>query len=138
MTLNTYLNFNGNCEAAFRFYEQNLGGKITALMTHSQAPGAGNTPPDWGSKILYANLSLGSRELMASDVAAAEPMRSAYLTLHLDTPEEAERTFSILSREGQIYMPLQETFFAFRFGICRDAFGVLWMINAPRPMPAAS
>jgi PhnB protein len=139
MTLNTYLNFNGNCEAAFRFYEQHLGGKITAMMTHSQSPTPGNTPPEWGSKILYASLALGGSDLMGSDVPKADfgPMRSSYLSLNVDTPEEAERIFPILTEGGQVYMPMQETFWALRFGICRDSFGVLWMINAPRPMPTA-
>ena len=140
MKLLTYLNYGGNCEEAFRFYEQHLGGKVTSIMTHGQMPGAGNVPPELKDKVLHARLSLGETELMASDVPPErfKPMRSTYLSLSLDSSSEAERVFALLSEGGEIFMPMQETFFAFRFAMLRDRFGTSWMIIHERPGLAAS
>ena len=139
MKLNTYLNFNGNCAAAFRFYEQHLGGKITMMMTHADAPGAQDLPEMARSAILHARITIAGVELLGSDVLRDDygPIRSSYLSLTVDSTGEAERIFGVLSEAGQIYMAMEETFWAFRFGICRDRFGVLWMISAERPMPTA-
>jgi PhnB protein len=136
MKLHTYLNFNGNCRAAFEFYEKHLGGKILAMMTHSEAPSGPGSSGDWGSAILYARMSLGETELMASDIPPErqKPMRSVYLSLTTDGPQEAERTCALLSEGGEVIMPLQETFWAVRFGMLRDQFGTLWMVNAERPV----
>ena len=73
---------------------------------------------------------------MAADVPNAEPMRSSYLTLRVDSDNEAERVFSALSQGGRVLMPIEETFFASRFGQVRDCFGINWMILHERPMPA--
>jgi PhnB protein len=91
--------------------------------------------PEWNNAILHARISSGDAELMAADIPNAEPMRSAYLTLRLDSEPEAERVFSALSDRGQVLMPMQETFFACRFGQVRDRFGINWMILHERPMP---
>jgi PhnB protein len=74
---------------------------------------------------------------MGSDVPPDrfQPMRSAYLSLSVDSIEEAERTYALLSDGGQIFLPMQETFFAFRFGMLRDKFGTSWMVLNQRPMP---
>ena len=137
MKLNTYLNYGGNCEQAFRFYEKHLGGKITAMMTHDQAPGPSQVPPGSEKSILYASINLGETDLMGSDVPADrfQPMRSAYLSLSVNSIEEAERIHALLSDGGQIFMPMAETFFAFRFSMLRDKFGTSWMIINERPMP---
>jgi PhnB protein len=137
MKLYPYLNFGGNCEQAFRFYEQHLGGKIKAMMPHSQSPTPMNVPADFGKAIMYARMTLGETELMGNDVPPDhfEPMRSAYLTLTADSTQEAERVYSLLSENGQLFMPIQETFFAFRFAMLRDRFGTNWMIIHERPMP---
>jgi PhnB protein len=137
MKLTPYLNFNGNCRAAFQFYEKHLGGKITFMMTHAEAPAGQNLHPEWGSAILHAHMTIGDSQLMASDVPPEhqQPMRSAYLSLEVADAAEAERVFSALEKDGQVIMPLQETFWAFRFGMLRDQFGVLWMVNASRPAP---
>ena len=135
MKLHTYLNYGGNCEEAFRFYEQHLGAHITMLMKHGQQPGASDVPAELQGKVLYACITLGETELMGSDVAPErfQPMRSAYLSLAVDNSEEAERIYKLLSDGGQIFMPMQETFFAFRFGMLRDKFGTSWMILHDRP-----
>ena len=136
MNLHTYLNFGGNCQQAFHFYEQHLGGKITSMMTHDQAPEPGMMPAGMEKAILYARITLGETELMGSDVPADrfKPMRSAYLSLSVSSIEKAEEIHALLSDGGEIFMPMQETFFAFRFSMLRDKFGVSWMIINERPM----
>jgi PhnB protein len=135
--LHTYLNYGGNCEQAFRFYEQHLGGKITFLMRHGEAPEAGPVPDDWKNAVLHARMSLGETELLGADIPPDrfQPMRSAYLSLTLDSPEEADRVYALLSEGGQIFMPLAETFFATRFAMLRDRFGTSWMLLHPKPRP---
>jgi PhnB protein len=136
MTMYTYVNFAGTCAEAFRFYEQHLGAKIGVMMTHGQAPDQTNSRPEWKDAILHARLSIGGTELMGADIPTAEPMRSAYLSLLVPSDAEAERVFSALSAGGMVFMPLQETFFATRFGQLRDRFGINWMILRERPAPS--
>jgi PhnB protein len=138
--LHTYLNYGGNCEQAFRFYKEHLGGKITVMMTHGQQPGAKDVPPEIKNTILYVRMTLGETEIMASDVPPDrfKPMRSVYLSLSLPSTEEAERIYALLSNGGEIFMPMQETFFAFRFGMLRDKFGTSWMILHERPAPPSA
>jgi PhnB protein len=133
--LHTYLNYGGNCEEAFRFYEKNLGGQITMLMRHGEQPDASTVPPEWRNAVLHARMHLGGTELLGADIPPDrfQPMRSAYLTLTLDSDVEADRVFTLLSDGGQIFMPMQETFFASRFAMLRDRFGTSWMLLHPRP-----
>ena len=133
MKLNTYVNFAGKCADAFRFYEKHLGGKIGMMMTHGQAPDQSRVQPEWKDAVLHARISIGQTELMGSDVPNAQPMRSAYLTLAVESDAEAERIFSALSDGGEVFMPMQETFFASRFAQIRDRFGINWMILHQRP-----
>ncbi len=128
MKLDIYLNYAGNCREAFRFYEQHLGGKITMLMTHGEGPDRDKVPDDQKNHVLHAQLELGKTVLMGADVAKAEPMRSAYLSLTLDTEQEAERVYALLSDGGQIFMKMEKTFFANRFAMLRDRFGTSWML----------
>jgi PhnB protein len=135
MKLHTFLNFGGNCEDAFRFYEQHLGGKIMMLMRRGEQPNQPVTWPGWENSIQYADMELGETQLMASDVQPDrfQPMRSVYLSLTVDSAAEAERIWALLSEGGQVYMPMEETFFATRFGQLRDKFGTSWMILASKP-----
>jgi len=133
--MHTYVNFAGTCAEAFRFYEKHLGGKIGMLMTHGQAPDQSRVDPAWKDAVLHARISLGETDLMGADVPTAQPMRSAYLSLGVDTDAEAERVFSALAQGGEVFMPMQETFFATRFGQLRDRFGINWMILHERPTP---
>ena len=132
MKLYTQLNFGGNCEEAFRFYEQHLGGKITMMMTQSQAPGA---PGGAGNAIIHARMNIGDTVLIGNDVPANvfQKMRSVYMYLSLDSAEEAERVHNLLAEGGEIFMPLEETFYASRFSMLRDRFGVSWSIIHERP-----
>lgn len=138
MQLHTYLNYGGNCEDAFRFYEQHLGGNITFLMRHGEQPGPGNVPPEWNGKVLHARMNLGGTELLGADIPAErfQPIRSAYLSLTVGSIDEAERIYGLLSDGGQIFMPMEETFFANRFAMLRDKFGTSWMLLNPK-QPAA-
>lgn len=100
------------------------------MMTQGQQPNAKDVPPDQINAILYARISLGETDLMGSDVPSErfQPMRSVYLSLSVNTIHEAERIFALLSDGGEIFMPMQETFFAFRFAMLRDKFGTSWMV----------
>ena len=135
MRLNTFLNFGGNCEQAFRFYEQHLGGKVTMLMRRDGQPDQPLTWPGWEQTVQYAIMKLGETELMGADVAPDrfQPMRSAYLSLTVAGAEEAERIYALLSDGGEVFMPMAETFFAVRFGMLRDRFGTSWMVLALKP-----
>lgn len=128
MKLDIYVNYAGSCEEAFRFYEQHLGGKITGIRRHSEVPGQANIPADWSNAVLHARMEIGGTVLMGADIPGAEPMRSAYLTLMLDSAEEAERVYALLSDGGEIFMKMEETFFASRFAMLRDRFGTSWML----------
>ncbi|HZI79793.1 MAG TPA: VOC family protein [Vicinamibacterales bacterium] len=132
MDMYTYVNFAGTCREAFGYYEKHLGGKIGMLMTHADAPGQTPLGPEWNNAVLHARISVGGAELAGADIPAAEPMRSAYLSLNVDSDAEAERIFAALADGGEVFMPLEETFFASRFGQLRDRFGINWMIVRQR------
>lgn len=136
MQLNPYLSFNGQCEAAFKFYAEVLGGKILATMTYGDTPMADQTPADWRGKIAHTRMSVGGTLLMGSDSPPDrfEPMKGVTIALGVDDPAEAERVFHALAAGGAVTMPIQETFWARRFGMLTDRFGTPWMINCEKPM----
>jgi PhnB protein len=135
MRLNPYLTFNGNCEAAFKFYEKVLGGKIVAMIPHEGTPAEQHVPPEWRSKIMHARLTAGDEVLMGSDAPPEryEEMKGFSVTLGIDNPAEAERIFHGLAENGTVRMPIQKTFWAERFGMLVDQFGTPWMINCEPP-----
>jgi len=135
MELNPYLFFNGNCEAAFKFYEKLLGGKIVAMLPHEGTPAADHVPAEWKSKIMHARLDVGDRMLMASDAPPEhfEQPKGFSVSLGFKDAAEAERVFAGLAENGTVRMPLQETFWALRFGMLVDRFGIPWMINCDKP-----
>jgi|SRR5665213_2163753 len=134
MKLYTHLNFGGNCEEAFLFYEKHLGGKITAMLKQDQLPS--HNKPGMEKAVIHARMDVAGVELIANDVPSSyfQPIRSSYLYLSLDSTESADSTWNILADGGQITIPIAETFFATRFGQLRDKFGVLWSIIHPKPM----
>jgi PhnB protein len=138
MKLTTYLNFSGNCAEAFKFYEKNLGGKIGMIMTYDQMPPDPSTQfkPELAKYALHASITIAGTPIMASDVPPDrfEKIRSSYICLSADSSEDAERIFKILSDGGEVYMPMAETFFATKYGILRDKFGVSWMVIHEKPM----
>jgi len=105
MKLDIYLNYAGNCDEALRFYEQHLGAKVVMLMRHEEHPNPG-LPAEFGKEILHAQLELGGATLLGADIPGAEPMRSAYATLTLDSVADAERVYALLSDGGQVFMKM--------------------------------
>jgi PhnB protein len=136
MKLDVYLNYAGNCQQAFRFYEQHLGGKIRMMTTHGQGPNAANLPAEQLGAILHARIEIGDTVVMGADTPKSEPMRSAYLTLRVDSESEAERLYAVLSEGGQVFMMMEKTIFANRFAMLRDRFGTSWMLL--HEVPAAT
>jgi PhnB protein len=135
MQLNNYLTFNGDCEAAFRFYERCLGGKVEMMMTLGESPMAEQVSPDRRGKIMRARLSLGKDALMGSDAPPNLYERPAgfSVSLSVGSPAEADRVFQALAENGAVRMPLQQTFWSVRFGMVMDRFGIPWMVNCEQP-----
>jgi PhnB protein len=130
MQSNTYLNFNGNCEEAFKFYEKCFGAKIEASMTHEGSPAEANTPPEWRKKILHARLKIGDTVIMASDSPPGyySKPQGFSVSLGLDTAKDAERVFKEMSQGGEVRMAMAPSFFAVRFGMVTDRFGIPWIV----------
>jgi PhnB protein len=129
--MNPYLLFNGDCESAIRFYEKSLGGKVEAMFTHEGTPMEKVVPTEWRKKIIHARLKLGDKVLMASDCPPDRYVKPQGFSVNLDfnNPTEAERVFNALAENGSVQMPLQQTFWAAKFGMVTDRFGTPWMIN---------
>jgi PhnB protein len=128
MKFDVYVNYNGNCREAFRFYEKHRGGKIASMETFRQLPAEARIPEERKDRILHGRIEIGGGVLMGADIPDAEPMRSAYLTLRFDSAEEAEKKYALLSEGGEIFMKMEETPFAKRFAMLRDKFGASWML----------
>ena len=129
MQLDIYVNYRGRCEEAFRFYEQHLGGRISGLVRHGQQPNPNpNIPADWNEKVVHARIEIGGTVLMGADIPQADPMRSAYLSLSLDSEQDAERIYALLTDGGEVFMKMEKTPFANRFAMIRDRFGTSWML----------
>ena len=136
MKLHAYVNFDGKCEEAFRYYEQHLGAKTQSMMKWKEMPGAEqHTPPGMEDKVLHAKLDVADTYIMASDVPGhPDAMRSAYLCVTADSSEDAERMYNALADGGTVFMAMNETFFAHKFGQLRDKFGINWMVIHEKPM----
>lgn len=134
MRISTYLNFNGQCEAAFNFYAQVLNGSIETMMTNANTPQA-DCPTDFGDKILHAQLRIGDRVLMGSDAPPAyfEAAQGFNVSINVDSVAEADRVFNALSEGGVIKMPIGQTFWSRRFGMLVDRFGTPWLVNCDLP-----
>ena len=136
MKLNPYLMFNGNCEAAFQFYAECLSGKIDTIHRYEGSPMAEKLPSEWREKSLSAaRLLVGERVVMGSDTPPDryEPPKGFSMSLDFDSVPDAERIFAALAENGNVQMPMQKTFWAARFGMLVDQFGVPWMVNCEQP-----
>ena len=135
MQMNPHLAFNGECEAAFKFYENCLGGKIVTMMTYGDSPMAEQMPPAWRGKIIHAAFALSDHQLTGADVPPESYLKPQgfYVLLHIGAEAEADRIFKALAENGAVRMPVQETFWARRFGMLVDQFGTPWMINCGKP-----
>jgi PhnB protein len=134
--IDAYLNFDGTCAAAMRFYEKTLGGTLEVLMTHATSPLADQTPPGSGDRILHARLVLEGRALMASDTPAGQPFEGMHgfaLSLNYTDLAKARRVFDALAEGGRVTLPLQKVFWAEAFGMLVDRFGTPWMVNGVAP-----
>ncbi|MHA6234544.1 VOC family protein [Pseudomonas mohnii] len=135
MKINPYLIFNGDCNAAFTFYAQSLPGQIEAMLTFGETPAGEHVPKDLHNLIIHTRLAVGDQAIMGSDTTPDRPvdaMSGCSISLNVDSIAEAERVFAALSEGGSVQMPLDATFWAARFGMLVDRFGVSWMINCEK------
>ena len=131
MQINPYLSFKGQCEAAFTFYEQCLGGRLGTIFRYAGSPMANDVPADWQDKVMHGTLTLGELVLTGGDVAPDryEEPKGFSLSIQIASTADAERIFRELAKDGRIVMPLEKTFWALRFGMVVDRFGIPWLIN---------
>jgi PhnB protein len=136
ITTNTYLNFAGNCEEAFTNYETILGGKIIAMMKARGTPMEKDVAEEFWDKIMHARMTVGGMVIMGSDAPPEhfKPQQGFSVNIGVDTPAEADRIYAALAEGGTQIMPIAETFWAHRFGMCVDRFGTPWMVNCEKPM----
>jgi PhnB protein len=125
------LTFNGECDAAFTLYQRCLGGTVTFRLTWGDSPMADQAPAEWRAKILHATLTVGGTTLSGGDVLPGQYERPQgfQLQLNVDDAGAAERIFTQLADGGRVTVPLQQTFWALRFGAVVDRFGIPWGIN---------
>lgn len=134
MQVHPYLNFNGQCEEAFTFYAECLGGELQPMHRFGETDASGHVAPEWSNKIMHASLVMDGTVLMGSDDPTgnyATP-RGMYVSLHMKETADADRVFAALAENGNVVMQVQETFWAARFGMVVDRFGTPWMINCER------
>ena len=134
MQVNPYLFYNGNCEAALKFYQKVLGARIEATFPYEGAPESMPMPPDWNKKIMHAKITIDGEVIMASDAPPGhfQPPQGFSVSLQVEDPGDAERRFNALSEGGTVTMPFAKTFFSKGFGMCVDQFGIPWMVNCPK------
>jgi PhnB protein len=133
MQVNPYLFYNGNCEAALKFYQKVLGARIEATFPYEGSPESMQTPPEWNKKIMHAKITIDGEVIMASDAPPGhfQPAQGFSVSLQVEDPADAERRFNALSEGGTVTMPFAKTFFSKGFGMCVDQFGIPWMVNCP-------
>ncbi|RJF95232.1 VOC family protein [Noviherbaspirillum saxi] len=133
MNVEPYLFFNGQCEEALEFYKSALGAEVTALMRFKDSPEPhppGMLPPGSENKIMHSNFRIGDTTVMASDgMCTGEGVFQGFsLSISAENDAKAEQLFAALSDGGKVTMPMATTFFASRFGMLTDRFGVGWMV----------
>ena len=131
MQMSIYLSFKGECEAAFSFYARALGGEVGEIFRYAGSSLTDQVPPDWQGKVMHASCAIGDQLLMGADVATDryDDPRGFTLSLQVKDTAEAERVFHELAKEGRVVLPLEKTFWAARFGMLVDRFGVPWQVN---------
>lgn len=139
MQLIPYLSFKGDCEAAFKFYEKCLGGKIEGFFTYGQSPMAGQAPAGWENKLMHARMNIGGMILMGSDAPPERYQLPQGISISLTVKDvaESERVFAELSENGNVQMAIQKTFWSASFGMLVDQFGIPWMVNCEQAAEAA-
>jgi PhnB protein len=136
MQVNPYLHYDGNCEAALKYYQKVLGAKIEAMFPFGDGPPEMQVPPDYKKKIMHAKVTIDGEVLMASDAPPGHfnKPQGFSVSLQVEDPTDAERKFKALAEGGTINMPFGKTFFSKGFGMCVDQFGIPWMVNCPAEM----
>ncbi len=131
MQMNPYLSFRGDCEAAFTFYAECFGGELGQIFRYGGSPMASDVPADWANKVMHTTLTVGGQVMMGGDVAPEryEAPKGFSMSLHMKDPAVADRVFEQLAKDGNVVVPLAQTFWAARFGMVVDRFGISWMIN---------
>lgn len=130
MSLSIHVAFAGDCEEAFRYYEKHLGGRVKMTMRHGEAPGEPHGPPEWRNKVMHSAIEVGGGTVMGVDAPPGhyEKPQGFSITVPTTSPAEAERMFAALADGGHVRMPMGETFFAVKFGMVTDRFGVPWIV----------
>jgi len=134
MQLVAYLNFPGTAREAMDFYAAALGGKVTQRFTYGESPMAAQMPAESHGQVMHSRIDIGEALLMGADGPPPHEAGSTTLNVMPETAEEAERVFLALSEGGEVTMPLEETFWAHRFGALTDKYGKRWMVNCLKPM----
>ena len=138
MHIDAYLNFDGRAQEAIDFYKSTVGAKVEMVMHFKDAPpeAQASMSPESKNKVMHASFKIGDTTILASDgyCTGKASFAGVSLALSADSPAEAEKLFKLLSEGGQVTMPMTEAFFANRFGICNDKFGVTWMVIHPKAM----
>ena len=132
MQINPYLSFDGECEAAFKFYERCLGGKIESLFTHEAMPpeAKAQMPGVDPKRIMHAHLSVGDQAIMGADGPPGGKKPQGFsVSLTLKSVSDGKRVFDELAQGGQVLMPFAPTFWSPGFGMLTDRFGIPWMVN---------
>lgn len=131
MQMQPYVSFKGDCDEAFTFYEQCLGAQTGAIFRYGGSPHESLVPAGWSDKVMHGSITIGGQVLMGSDVTPDryEQPKGFSLSLQMSSTADAERIFQELSRGGTVLMPLEETFWAARFGMVIDRFGIPWLVN---------
>jgi len=136
MNVQPYLSFEGRAQEAIDFYKGAVGAEVDMVMRFKDAPPEMQMSPDSKEKIMHCAFRIGDTQVLASDgrCTGKASFSGIALTLNAANNTEAEKLFGALSKGGQVTMPMSETFFAHRFGMCSDKFGVGWMVIAPKEM----
>ena len=131
MEVSAYLSFKGDCEAAFKFYEEELGAEHGLLFRYADSPMADVVPEGWDRKIMHGSVKIGGKVLEGADVppASYEKPQGFSLALNVRNAEESERVFEKLGNGGRVVYPMEKTFWSERFGMVVDRFGIPWMVN---------
>ena len=131
MDLHSYVSFKGDCEVAFRFYEEKLGATPGLIFRYADSPMADVVPPGWDRKIMHGSVRIGRHLLEGADVPPEryEEPKGFSLSLNVESPPEAEKLFEVLAEGGRVLYPIAKTFWSERFGMVVDRFGIPWMIN---------
>jgi PhnB protein len=134
MQIAPHLHFKGNCREAFKYYAEAFDGKIVFEMSYGESPVANQVPAEERTQIIHARVDIGGQYLLGMDASGSryQTPQGFHVQVAVEKPDQAERIFKALSQGGTITMPFQQTFWAHRFGMCTDRFGIPWMINCEK------